>query len=64
MDYKKEFREAREANDWTRLQKLWSQLCQVAEIEEVTDGDGDVGKRIAEKQNTQRGPHKAYGREI
>lgn len=54
MDYKKEFKAARAANDWNKVNELWKQLCAEAEIEETSAGEGGRAAEIANRRDKER----------
>jgi hypothetical protein len=65
MDYTQEFKAAKAANDWDRLEVIWQALCIEAEIEEYSPGTSGGASEIADKLNKQQfDEHYAYGRKI
>lgn len=65
MDYKKEFLEAKKANDWNKVNELWKALCVEAEIEETSDGLPDgINKELAEYRNRQAAGNMQGGKKI
>lgn len=63
-DFKQELKEARKNNDWTKADQLFKELCEVAEIEEISDGDKGESETIAEKRNQQATGQMPGGKKI
>jgi len=66
MDYKQEFLSAKKANDWNRLQVVWTALCAEAEVE-LSDEEsqpGGINKELAEYRNRQAAGNFEGGKKI
>jgi hypothetical protein len=63
-DYKQEFQEARDSNDWSRVDELWQQLCKDAGIEEQSDGSEGESVSIAARRNQQATGQMPGGKKI
>jgi hypothetical protein len=65
-NFLEELEKARLANDWDRVQVLWKELCELAEIEETSDGEAGNAAEIAKKMNAQQKAdgHNAYGKKV
>lgn len=63
-NFKEELAKAKAANDWDRVQVLWTELCGIAEIEETSDGIKGESEAMADRRNKQDAGQVPGGKKI